>query len=427
MATVKSAITSLAKNDQLDSLRSPDIPDFATKDRGDSIVTDAEFNDVSLDDEAGLSAVSLTQDYSPGPETSFNDVESARPSAVPSPQAATFNLPAKTGHKKSASTTTIRSSNNLPFIVSRLQDEHRMSHRASVDGHQKLQEEFARLHKEEEEQDSLEKTGNKVIDWDYQGFAAERPEELASAIARGVPDTLRGMMWQHMAASKDPELEGTYLKLLKESSTHEKAITRDLGSFPLSVVFRIYDNCLASGIEAIFGFSIMLLKKNEEELLALKFDEILAYLNNQLFDKYKLPSEEESHEDAKYDVDAFVQDAVALHITPFMLDSYRHEYEDQLRETNKHLNDMDELRSTNRALSSQVKSLENSLAQLNKEHVELLNELVKSRLRNEEMEEQLVRYKLLYAEAMHENQDAQSSHRISIAQMLRLKRGSGNS
>lgn len=31
------------------------------------------------------------------------------------------------------------------------------------------------------------------------------------------------------AASKDPELEGTYLKLLKETSTHEKAITRDLG------------------------------------------------------------------------------------------------------------------------------------------------------------------------------------------------------
>jgi hypothetical protein len=31
------------------------------------------------------------------------------------------------------------------------------------------------------------------------------------------------------AASKDLELEDTYLKLLKETSTHEKAITRDLG------------------------------------------------------------------------------------------------------------------------------------------------------------------------------------------------------
>jgi hypothetical protein len=57
--------------------------------------------------------------------------------------------------------------------------------------------------------------------------------------------------------------------------------------FPLDVVFRIYDNCLASGIEAIFGFSIMLLKKNEDLLLALKFDEILGFLNNRLFDRYK--------------------------------------------------------------------------------------------------------------------------------------------
>ena len=31
------------------------------------------------------------------------------------------------------------------------------------------------------------------------------------------------------AASKDPELERTYLGLLKESSMHEKSIVRDLG------------------------------------------------------------------------------------------------------------------------------------------------------------------------------------------------------
>ena len=31
------------------------------------------------------------------------------------------------------------------------------------------------------------------------------------------------------SASKDPEIEATYLKLLKETSPHEKAITRDLG------------------------------------------------------------------------------------------------------------------------------------------------------------------------------------------------------
>lgn len=41
------------------------------------------------------------------------------------------------------------------------------------------------------------------------------------------------MVWQLMAASKDADLEDTYLKLLKETSPHEKAIMRDLGrTFP---------------------------------------------------------------------------------------------------------------------------------------------------------------------------------------------------
>ena len=51
-------------------------------------------------------------------------------------------------------------------------------------------------------------------------------------------------------------------------------------------MFRIYDNVLASGVESIFGFSIVLLQKNEEALLKLKFDEILAFLKNRLLEAY---------------------------------------------------------------------------------------------------------------------------------------------
>lgn len=59
-------------------------------------------------------------------------------------------------------------------------------------------------------------------------------------------------------------------------------------SFPLDIVFRIYDNVIASGVEAIFGFSIVLLQRNEEALLKLKFDDILAFLKNKLFERYKV-------------------------------------------------------------------------------------------------------------------------------------------
>jgi len=164
----------------------------------------------------------------------------------------------------------------------------------------------------------------------------------------------------------------------------------------------------------------MLLKKNEYALLGLKFDEILAFMNSRLFDCYLINDEDDQKEASvpKYKVDEFVQEAAALRITPFMLDCYRHEYEDLIRENNKHTVLIDELRNSNRMLSGQVKSLETSLAQLNSEHVEVLNGLVKQRLKNEEMEEELVRYKLLYAEAMHVNEGANSSNRISLAQIM---------
>ncbi|KAF9012346.1 rab-GTPase-TBC domain-containing protein [Cyathus striatus] len=541
--------------DALESLRSPRATTFSESDLLQKHTSSAasDFNDVALDDEAPFSPVALTSHQVSAKSSPVPSVHSEETTLPPnSPFSLSSEVVFDKRHKKSASTTTIRSGKDISFLLNRLdlQNEDTSTVRRSIDGQQKLQEEFVRLHKEKESGEDAPADG--VIDWDfwgsvisdYQAFASDRPEELAQAIAKGIPATLRGMMWQHMAASKDPELESTYLQLLKETSPHEKAITRDLGRtfphhefftdgqgigqenlfnvlkayslydpqvgycqglpfvvailllnmpdeeafsllvrvmhvydlrghflpempklqlrlfdrlveellpvlhvhflrqgikssmfcsqwfltlfsyrFPLEVVFRIYDNCLANGIEAIFGFSIMLLKKNEDILLKLKFDDILSFLNTKLFEQYKIDArlEDSGEQTSKYKVDEFIQNAVSLKITPFMLDCYRHEYEDLVRETNKHALEMDQLRNSNRALSSQVKSLEASLAQLNTEHVELLNELVKQRLRNEEMEEELVRYKLLYAEAMHENADAHSSHRKS----LRSSRASG--
>ncbi|KAF4599869.1 GTPase-activating protein [Pleurotus pulmonarius] len=579
----------------LDSLLSPKASTFEPVGATNGIresVAESEFSDVGLGgDESPLSSVALSARSS---MKSFKSAVSAGSRRHSTSSAGTHQEPVArasggSSHKKSASTTTIRSIRNVPFLLARLDAQKAegasRSDRGSMDG--RFHEEFAKLQVDQDKADGT------VIDWDfwgavisdYQDFAAKQPEQLARAIEKGIPGTLRGMMWQLMAASKDPELENTYLKLLKETSTHEKAIIRDLGRtfphheffhdgqgigqenlfnvlkayslydpqvgycqglpfvvailllnmpdeevfsllvrlmysyqlrghflpempglqlrlvsglfifpnsrlihvylvpgmmrrrrrrrqrapelmcfiqfdrlieellpvlhlhflrqgikssmfcsqwfltlfsyrFPQEIVFRIYDSCLANGIEAIFGFSIILLAKNEEALLSLKFDELLAFLNTHLFDVYKIDptSEETEGSAALYKVDEFIQDAFALRITPFMLDSYRHEYEEVVRRTNAHAIEIDNLRNSNRLLSAQVKSLEASLAQINTEHVELLNQLVMARLRNEEMEGELVRYKLLYAEAMHENQDAQSSHRISLASMLSMNR-----
>ncbi|PBK91677.1 RabGAP/TBC [Armillaria gallica] len=533
----------------LDSLLSPKAQTFDVNQAIRESVAEPDFNDVALEDDSRFSTVALSSRRSSSSAgSSVHTLDSPLPRSNPSTMASSFEAPDRPSHKKSASTTTIRSNHNLTFLLAKLEED--ATKRGSVDGQIKLQEGFARLQREKEDQTETENSNaTEVIDWDYQQFASEEPEKLAQAIAKGIPGTLRGMMWQLMAASKDPELESTYLKLLKETSPHEKAITRDLGRtfphhdfftdgegigqenlfnvlkayslydtqvgycqglpfvvailllnmpdeeafsllvrlmyvydlrghflpempklqlrlfdrlveellpvlhihflrqgvkssmfcsqwfltmfsyrFPLEVVFRIYDNCLANGIEAIFGFSIALLHKNEDLLLDLKFDEILTFLNTKLFDRYKVQSTESGDpREIKYNADEFVNEAVSFRITPFQLDTYGHEYDDIMREANKHKVEMDELRTANRSLSAKVKTLEADFAQLSTEHVELLNELVKARLRNEETEGELVRYKLLYAEAMHQNEEGQSSNRISnsIASMF-SRRGSSN-
>ncbi|KAH9978769.1 rab-GTPase-TBC domain-containing protein [Lactifluus volemus] len=428
--------------------------------------------------------------------------------------------------------------------------------RRSLDGQQKFQEVFERAQRNSKELE--EDLAN--VDWafwgsvisDYQAFASENSEELARAIERGIPNKLRGMVWQLMSASKDMEMEATYIKLLKETSPHEKAIMRDLGrtfpqhefftdghgigqenlfnvlkaysiydpqvgycqglpfvvavlllnmpdeeafsllvrlmysydlrghflpempklqlrlspysqfdrlieellpvlhvhflrqgvkssmfcsqwfltlfltgSFPLEIVFRILDNCLANGIEAIFGFAISLLQKNEAMLLSLKFDDLVAFLNTGVVDTYKAEQIlAKEGERATYRVDDFVNDAMSLRITPFMLDSYNHEYHEMIRTREMHAAEMDTLRNHNRQLSAQMNALEANLAALNQEHVGILNELVRARLQNEELEGELVRYKLLYAEAVHQTEDAMSSHRLSNTSAKGSKRPS---
>ena len=58
--------------------------------------------------------------------------------------------------------------------------------------------------------------------------------------------------------------------------------------------------------------------------------------------------------DVRYRVDEFVQDAISLKITPFMLDNYAHEYEDLVRARDAHKIEMENLRSTNARLQAQV-------------------------------------------------------------------------
>lgn len=496
-------------------------------------VAGSDLGSVRLDDDERFSTVSLN---AAATRDSTVALKSPTDESAPKPWAEDEPPPAPT---EVSGASTMRAS----FMLQRLGNDATAGQRRSLDGQQKLQEVFERAHQNSNE---LEEAAN--VDWafwgtvmsDYQAFASENSEQLARAIERGIPSNLRGMVWQLMSASKDSEMEATYVKFLKETSPHEKAITRDLGRtfpqhefftdgqgigqenlfnvlkaysiydpqvgycqglpfvvailllnmpdeeafcllvrlmysydlrghflpempklqlrlfqfdriveellpvlhvhflregvkssmycsqwfltlfsyrLPLEIVFRIFDNCLASGIEAIFGFALALLQKNEAKLLSMKFDELVAFLNTGVIDAYKISEDEDGK--PRYHVDELVSDAMSLRITPFMLDSYNHEYVEMIRVREAHAAEMDALRNHNRQLSAQINTLESSLAALNQEHVGILNELVRARLQNEELEGELVRYKLLYAEAVHRTEDAMSSHRLSATSSIR--------
>ncbi|GAA6046072.1 hypothetical protein NBRC10513_002072 [Rhodotorula toruloides] len=172
--------------------------------------------------------------------------------------------------------------------------------------------------------------------------------------------------------------------------------------FPLELVSSVFDLVFAEGVEAVFRFAIALLKRSEPYLLTLEFEELIDFLKNGLFEVYA-PDEEELERDpqAQYKVHEFVREALQVRITPMMLDQFGEEWANLCAAQTAHAAELDSLRKANLQLSLQVRQLETSLAQINQEHCELVKQVVASRLEREELEDELVKYKLAYADLSH--------------------------
>ena len=176
------------------------------------------------------------------------------------------------------------SGQNYDFLLARLENQNAKLHndpkamRASVDGVDKLKQNFEKLREQDTRRHSRGDSQNRplqgskltqdgsedgvhadangihqvevplgddledeAIDWEfwgtvmsnYQEVARTQPRDLSRAIQAGIPAALRGMMWQLMSSSKDEEMEIIYAYYLKQTSPHEKAIRRDLNrTFP---------------------------------------------------------------------------------------------------------------------------------------------------------------------------------------------------
>lgn len=93
------------------------------------------------------------------------------------------------------------------------------------------------------------------------------------------------------------------------------------------------DIVFAEGIEAVFRFSLALLKKSEEKLVQLDFEQILQFLQADLFEVYRAPAENNrgEAEDGKengYDVEEewkaneFVRDAFKIRMCVVLIQAF---------------------------------------------------------------------------------------------------------
>ncbi|ORY89078.1 rab-GTPase-TBC domain-domain-containing protein [Leucosporidium creatinivorum] len=201
--------------------------------------------------------------------------------------------------------------------------------------------------------------------------------------------------------------------------------------FPLELVSSVFDLVFAEGVEAIFRFSVAILKRSEDKIVQLEFEDLIEFLKNELFEVYA-PDPDDPSPHPLYKAQEFVREALQVKITPLMLDQFGEEWTSLCAQQSAHTLELDSLRKANAQLSSQVRQLEASLSQVNEEHCELVKQVVMAKLEREELEDELVKYKIAYADLSHQQaSDGASFSRASMQAAQeredRLSRGSTTS
>ena len=173
--------------------------------------------------------------------------------------------------------------------------------------------------------------------------------------------------------------------------------------FPLQLVMRVYDLVLCEGLEgAILKFGMGVIQRNAETLLAMNDMQALTnFLKEKIFDVYidATPSSKSILESGFfgssggsdteiYRADLIVQDASSIKLTPEMLTRYRGEWEEKTSTEKARETELENLRTDTATKASQIRSLEVRAEKSDFEHIEIANELVKSKVENTELVDQ---------------------------------------
>lgn len=151
--------------------------------------------------------------------------------------------------------------------------------------------------------------------------------------------------------------------------------------FPLPIVLRIFDVVVVEGIEAILRFGIALIRRSESQLLRLELDSLLPFLKEKLFESYLDTTPGFFGKDA-YRVNELVADAYSIPINTRELRKWESEYEITARSERDREEEIHSLRRANVGFAINIRRLEKSLAEMSREHVEIANEMVASKMEN---------------------------------------------
>ncbi|CAO3654291.1 unnamed protein product [Cunninghamella echinulata] len=138
--------------------------------------------------------------------------------------------------------------------------------------------------------------------------------------------------------------------------------------FPIDFVFRVYDLILAQGIEALHRLALALLEKNQSTLLAMEFDSCLQFLKNDVLDIYK------------NNISTLLTDAYTINIIPKRLERLAKDYQIESAKANTEAEAIETLRRQNKLLTETVKHLELNMNDLNKEHAQVAQQLIDTKM-----------------------------------------------
>ncbi|EGR50929.1 GTPase-activating protein, partial [Trichoderma reesei QM6a] len=174
--------------------------------------------------------------------------------------------------------------------------------------------------------------------------------------------------------------------------------------FPLQLVLRIYDLILSEGLSAIIRFGIVLMQKNTATLLEISdMQQLTTYLKDKLFDVYidKDPSQgsllengffgssSSSIDKEIYRADQLVRDACEIKLSAELLEGYTAEWEEKTKAEKERETELKELRTSNQALTIQVRKLEERVEVCDREQADLATELVHTKVENDELKDEV--------------------------------------